>query len=217
MPPIVPSISALVVFFMSILISSSMEPRRTFSTNDDLGIQTIRYYNPQTPLIPHSEFVIVQELFKKNNRSLSNLQVYRLKKSFGYHVSCNQFYKGLQLFTKDVIVHFDSTGKSSGLSGDFISSVAIDTVFKVPMKDAGLLFFKQLISDPLYRDSDSSSQNVSINAELRIYNRNAGSGNTPKKFVLVWKTTLANGGDVPIVYIRADSIQLISYDNGIRY
>jgi hypothetical protein len=190
------------------------------STEDDnkvYGVVNInRIYDQQKRLISDSEFVIVQSLFQKNNLSLSNLQTYRLLTNHGWrYVRCYQYYHGLELFTNDVVIIFDSLGIYSTTSGDLISSIPIDTIPGVKMKDAGILFYDQIVSDPWYKDSLNSFRSRGFSAELGIYNLNAGTGDSQMRFVLTWKITVTNRGDYPVGYVRADSQHLIYYSNGI--
>ena len=206
----------VVVIVMTTFISCK---KNTLTANGDLEnevVKTSRIYNTQTPLVSASEWGSVQGLFQKNNLSLSNLQVYELQTSDGFHyVRCYQFFQGLELFTNDVVFVFDRDDNYSSLGGELITNISIDAVVRTTMYDASTMFFGKIVQDYAYHDSLDSFRYRGFNAELGIYDLNAGIGATQKHFVPVWKITAANGLRYPIGYIRADSLHLIYYFNGI--
>jgi Zn-dependent metalloprotease len=181
-------------------------------------LQTNRIYNTQDQLISDSAMAIVKDLFQKNNVSLSNLQVYRLitEPSGYYHVRCNQFFKGLKLFANEVIFHFKNRFNSS-LTGELITGVTIDTVPKVSVSTAGAWFESQIAQDFQFKDSLNAFRGRGYNAELGIYELKSGVSTMPKNFVLAWKMNVAYSKGYPVGYVRADSLRLIYYDNGVRY
>jgi hypothetical protein len=207
----------VMVILIIILLSCKKQstPTETNSKGNEI-IHINRLYHTHAPLISDSEFVIVQVLFQKNNLSLSNLQVYKLLTNNSYHfVRCYQFIYGLELFTNDVVFVFDGHDNYNSLGGELITSIALDTIPMVTTNDAGTLFFNEIKSDPWYKDSLESFLNYGFNAELGIYDMNTGTSYAPLHFVLVWKLTVTNGMEYPVGFIRADSLHLIYYFNGI--
>lgn len=211
---------SLLVLTTLLVMFISCTKQNSPTQNDKEGIVAVkinRTYHSQTPLVSDSEFVIVQDLFQKNNLSLSNLQVYRLQTDNldRHHVRCYQFYGNLEYFTNEVIFHFNNQDIYYFLSGDLITNISLDTIPKVTATDAGTLFYGEIASDSWYKDSLSSFQRQGLDAELGIYDLNAGISYTPTNFVLAWKMTVANGRDYPVGYVRADSLSLIYYFNGV--
>lgn len=183
-----------------------------------VSVQTNRIYNTRGQIVSDSVMAIVKDLFRENHLSLSNIQVYRLNvgPSGYYHVRCYQFYQGLELFTGRVTFHFKNR-LYYHLSNELITGVALDTMPKISMNTAGIWFDGQIARDPQFKDSLNAFRDHGYNAELGIWDLNSGVSNMPKNFVLAWQLTVANEKKFPIGYVRADSLRLIYYDNGIRY
>jgi Zn-dependent metalloprotease len=182
-------------------------------------LQTTRIYHAHTPLISDSAMAIIQRLFQKNGLTINNLQVVQLSTdNLGYnHVRCLQFFRDIEIFNEEVIFHFNNLDVYYNLSNELIARVDVDTMLKVAMNEASNLFYREIAADPLFQDSLTSFRSQGFNAELGIKNLNAGIGNVPKHFVLAWRMTITNGWKYPFGYIRADSLYLIYYFNGIIY
>lgn len=204
------------IFTIFVLISLLIFISCSSPTESNGLFQTKRVYHTENQLISNSEMAIVQGLFQKNNLSLSNLQVYRLDLHDDYHyVRCYQFYNNLELFTNDVVFTFNNQDILSFIGGDLITSITVDTRPKVSEKDAGTLFYGEIKNDWRFKDSLSSYGGQCFTAELGFYNLNSGMSSAQNNFVLAWKMKIANGSEYPYGYIRADSLRLIYYTNGI--
>jgi hypothetical protein len=185
-------------------------------------VSTNRIYPSLIPTVCDSEFTIVKSLFSKNNLSLSNLKIYRLLEHKGYHVRCYQYYSTfnfryslLELFRNDVVFNFDTNHNFYSLGGELINEVQINFRPKVTIAEASNLFYYELKNDWWYKDSVVAYSNDGFNAELGIYDLNAGFSYAEHNFVLAWRLTTNNGFKYPRAYIRADSLELINYSNGI--
>jgi hypothetical protein len=186
-------------------------------------IKTNRIYPSLIPAVSDSEFAIVKSLFDKNKLSLSNLKVYRLLENQSrYHVRCYQYYNTgsfrnslLEYFRNDVVFNFDKNNNYSSLGGDLINKIEIDIVPKAPMEEASNLFYDEINSDSWQKDSLESYYQEGFNAELGIYDLNAGLSYAEHNFVLSWRVTISNNLSYPQAYVRADSLKLIYYSNGI--
>jgi hypothetical protein len=84
----------------------------------------------------------------------------------------------------------------------------------VASSNANILFCNKISSDRWNKDSLNSFLNYGFNAQLVLYDLNVGTNSAPL-VVLTWKLTVANGSEYPVGYIRADSLSLIYYFNGI--
>jgi hypothetical protein len=186
-------------------------------------IKTNRIYPSLIPAVSDSEFAIVKSLFDKNNLTLSNLKVYQLLENQSrYHVRCYQYYSTvgfrnnlLELFRNDVVFNFDKNNNYSSLGGELINKIYMDIIPKVPMEEASNLFYDEINSDSWQKDSLESYYQEGFNAELGIYDLNAGQSYAEHNFVLSWRITIANNLSYPQAYVRADSLKLIVYWNGI--
>jgi Zn-dependent metalloprotease len=209
--------SAIIVLFFAMIFCACNEQNTPSEADKTELIQINRIYDTQNQLISDYAMNIARNLFQKNGLSLSNLQVWRLNSdNLGHHaVKCYQFYQGLKFYTEDIIFQFDSQDIYYNLSGELFESINIDTIPKIAICDAVTLFYKEIAADNWYKDSLSYFCRQGFNAELGIFNLNSGIGNASKDFVLTWKTTVAGGWKCPVGYIRADSLRLIRYANGV--
>jgi len=178
-------------------------------------VKTFRIYPSFEPLVTDSEYTIVKRLFSKNNLSLSNLKVYRLREQTGYHVRCYQYYDSLEVFSNDVVFSFNLNEIFTFLGGKLIDNINIDFLPKIPMEDASNLFYKEISTDEYQKDSLVAYINYGFNAELGIYDLNAGKSYDQENFVLAWRLTINNNSKYPYAYFRADVLELIYYSNGV--
>lgn len=187
-------------------------------------IKTNRIYPTLISTVSDSEFTIVKSLFAKNNLSLDNLKVYRLLRNKGYHVRCYQYYNFsssfwgnnlLELFTNEMVFNFDTSYNFYSRGGDLINKIGIDVIPKVPKEEASNLFYNEINTDGQQKDSIASYYQEGFNAELGIYDLNVGQSYAQHNFVLCWRITIANNFNYPQAYVRADSLKLLYYWNGI--
>jgi Zn-dependent metalloprotease len=171
---------------------------------------------PDNNLIVESDFNTVKSLFSTNNLSLDNFLVYRLQKDdLGYkHVRCYQYVNNLQVFSDEVIFHFNAQNKYYFLSGEIISGINISSDPKMSKNEAMKLFL-ELVDDDGYYTSNSLKDEC-FQCEIGYYDLNAGTGNETHNFKLAWKIQREDS-DYPFAYINDTDKSKIYYDNGIRY
>jgi hypothetical protein len=205
---------ALSFLILALIIVACKDSSTGNNNGPESMVTTYRIYNTQSPLISDSAMTIVRNLFQNNGLSLNNIQVWRLNSdTLGHTIKCHQFYQGLQLFMQEVYFHFNKQDTYYALTGVMINNITIDTLPKVALNTAGGEFYVQISNDSWYHDSLSAFCNYGFNAELGYFDLNRSSYS--KNFVLAWKITIANGREAPMAYIRADSLQLIQYANGV--
>jgi|GEM_PF-2046769 len=174
-----------------------------------------RIYSSRTHKVSNGDLKTINYLFAKNNITLNNLRVYKLQTDeLGYyHVRCDQYYDGLPLFTEAVIFHFENGGYLYYISGDMIDSINIDTIPDISAESTGVILYKCITSD-----SDSHQvlmkKSTCFEAELGIFDINAGVSYTDKNFVLAWKVEPRNA-ESPHLIINAKTDSLIRYYNGV--
>jgi hypothetical protein len=208
-------IPLLAIIFIS--CKKEQAPTEISETNDCL-VQTNRIYHSMAPLISTSDSILVQSLFQKNNLSLLNIQVWFLSKDVyfvgDHYVFCDQYYHGMHIFPSEVIFWFNDQDILYNTVGELIDRITIDTIPRVTTDSAGILFCHAIATDSLFKNSLSSFRSYGFNAELKINNLDYDKESIPKRFLLVWYLTVANGSKYPAGCVRADSLSLLYYDNG---
>lgn len=171
---------------------------------------------PDYNLIAESDFNTVKSLFSANNLSLDNFLVFRLQKDdLGYkHVRCYQYVNNLQVFSDEVIFHFNTQNQYYFLSGEIISGIDISSNPKMSRSEAVNLFL-DLVDDDGHFNSNNLSDDC-FKCEIGYYDLNAGTGNSTHSFKLAWKIQREDS-DTPFAYIDDTDKSKIYYDNGIRY
>jgi len=169
-------------------------------------------------LISDQDLITVKSLFKSNNLSLDNFQVYRLQKDkLGHnHVRCYQYVNGLNVFYNDVIFHFDNTGHYYFLSGEIFSKIDIDPSPKLDQQAVVQLFLKSVDDDGFYSDNLKEFEDRCFSCELGYWDLNTGISYADLDFRLAWRIK-PEGHDYPVAIINDAENKLIYYDNGIRY
>ena len=171
---------------------------------------------PDNNLIVESDFNTVKSLFSTNNLRLDNFLVYRLQNDqVGHkHVKCYQYVNNLQVFSDDVIFHFNEQNKYDSLSGEIISGINISSDPKMS-KNGAMKLFLELVDDDGYYTSNSLKDEC-FQCEIGYYDLNAGTGNETHNFKLAWKIQREDS-DYPFAYINDTDKSKIYYDNGLRY
>ena len=203
----------IVVFLICII---SCEENISPLEIDGESITLNRIYPTLEPEIPDSLYSIVQNLFNRNNLSLTNLKVFMFTEhDNSKYIRCYQYYQGMEMFTNDVVFWFDKNDNYISLGGDLISQPDLSGQVNVNMNDAARIFYDNLKTDFWYKDSLSDYCSKGFTAELGIYDLNAGFSYTQKNFVYAWKIKVVGKERYPLAYIRADSLLLIYYTNGV--
>jgi hypothetical protein len=165
---------------------------------------------------------IVRTLFRTNNLSLENLRIDRFsaesptdliptaESGIFYHVRCTQFVSGMEVFSQELIYHFKDSNRFYGISGHRVEAPGVDTLPKISMDVALAGFCKSIGDDHVYTDSLESFMRKGFTAELGYYQLEPGH------LTLMWRLNVVDRL-VPESYIRADSIAVPRYDNGVRY
>ena len=171
---------------------------------------------PDQNLIDEADLNTVKSLFSWNVLSLDNFLVYRLQNDqLGHkHVRCYQYINNLQVFSDDVIFHFDAQNKYYFLSGEIISGINISSDPKMSRNDVVKLFLG--LADDDGQDTSNSMKDECFQCEIGYYDLNAGTGNETHNFKLAWKIRREDS-EYPFAYINDTDKSKIYYDNGIRY
>ncbi len=174
-----------------------------------------RIYSSRTHKVSNSELKTINNLFAWNDLTLNNLRVYKLQTvELGYYlVRCDQFYDGLLLITEPVAFHFNNGVYLNYISGDMIDSLNIDTIPNVSVESTGVILYKCITSD-LNSPRVLMEKSTCFEAELGIFDINAGVSYTDKDFVLVWKVEPRNA-ESPQLIINAKTDSLIRYYSGV--
>jgi hypothetical protein len=169
-------------------------------------------------LISDQDLITVKSLFEINHLSLDNFQVYRLQKDeLGYnHVRCYQYVNDLNVFSNDVIFHFDNDDHYYFLSGEIISRIDIDPDPKLDQRTVVKLFLENVKVDEFYSEYLKEFEDGCFLCELGYWDLNAGISYADLDFRLAWRIR-PEGYDYPFAVINDTENQLIYYDNGIRY
>jgi len=175
-----------------------------------------RVYSSRAHEVSNSELKTINNLFARNDLTLNNLRVYKLQTELGFNlVRCDQFYDGLLLITEPVAFQFNNSGYLNYISGDIIDSINIDTIPNISAESTGVILYKCITSD-LNSPRVLMQKSTCFEAELGIFDINAGVSFTDKDFVLVWKVEPRNA-ESPQVIINAKNDSLIRYYNGIYF
>lgn len=169
-------------------------------------------------LISDKELTAVKSLFKSNNLSLDNFQVYRLQlDDLGHHhVRCYQFVNDLNVFSNEVIFHFNKTGHYSSISGEIISEISIDPYPVLDQQAVTQLFLKRGETDEFSSENLRDFKGRCYSCEIGYWDLNAGISYTTPDFRLAWRVK-PEGHDYPVAIINDAESKIIYYDNGIRY
>ena len=173
---------------------------------------------PDNHLISDSELKTVISLFKSNNLNLDNFLIYRLQKDdLGYtHVRCYQYINNLNVFSDDVIFHFDKQGHYYFLSGELISNIDIKPSPSMDVREVIKLFFHNVENDGFYSNNKKQIEDGCFLCELGYFDLNAGTSYASQNFRLVWRIR-PEESEYPYAFINDSDNTLIYYDNGIRY
>jgi Zn-dependent metalloprotease len=207
---------ALYRVLLAMMIITMLSCRNSPTESEIAVVPTNVITHSQISPLTEAEIAIVQKLFKDNKISLSTLQPFRLYNDGGnYIVHCDQVVNGMEIFFHDVAYSFNRDGVVNPVIGDIITSVNVNTTPKVTPASAGNAFYESIAADPFHKSELSSIKNQSFNAEAGYYEINIGKGLPTKQFVLAWKLTIANGTGYPFAFIRADSLIVLYYFNGV--
>lgn len=169
-------------------------------------------------LISDKELVAVKALFKSNNLSLDNFQVYRFQlDDLGHHhVRCYQFVNDINVFSNEVIFHFDKTGHYYFLSGEIISEINIDPSPGLDQQSVIRLFLKRGEADEFQGENLKDLEDKCFSCEIGYWDLNTGISYADTDFRLAWRIK-PEGRDYPVAIINDEENKVIYYDNGIRY
>ncbi len=171
---------------------------------------------PSDQLISDEQLIQAKALLNSASIDYSNYRIYRFEKSFTnyYHIRCHQFVNGLQVFTNDIIFHFDENKNYSYRSGDSITSIALNAKSSLNATELKEIYLNKVIEDPHYERKLRSITKNCINLQFGYYDLNASKGDTTIKMVKAWKINPLNS-DAPKMYVNDENSEIISYHNGI--
>jgi hypothetical protein len=208
--------TSLLFVFITAFFLISCEENISPLEIDGESITLNRIYPSLDPEIPDSLYSIVQNLFNRNNLSLTNLKVFMFTEhDNSKYIRCYQYYQSMEMFTNDVVFWFDRNDNYFSLGGDLINQPDLSGQVNVNMYDAAKIFYDNLKTDFWYKDSLSEFCSRGFTAELGIYDLNAGTSDSQKNFVYAWRIKVFGKDRFPVAYIRADSLLLIYYTNGV--
>jgi hypothetical protein len=171
---------------------------------------------PKQHLISDQELNTVKSLFESNNLSLDNFLVYWLQRDdLGYtHVRCYQYINNLNVFSNEVIFHFDKQNHYCILSGELISDINIRPYPSMSTWEVGKLFLQSIKNDGYNSDKIKQYEDGCFFCELGYYDLNAGISYASQNFKLAWKIRPENS-EYPIAYINDSDNSVIYYFSGI--
>jgi hypothetical protein len=193
--------------------------------DEHLNPPVTRLYPNMVHQISDSDMTIVRTLFQANNLSLENLRITRFsaesptdlvptaEPGIFYHVICDQFVSGMEVFDQDVIYHFKQPTRFYHQTGRRIDKLLLDTIPRVSIIDACSSFCNSVAADASYADSLTSFMKRGFTAELGFRGLYGGSG----PIVLMWRLRVSGGFEYPRSYIRADTLAMPEYWNGFIY
>jgi hypothetical protein len=173
---------------------------------------------PGNYLISLSDLETIRTLFDSNKLSLDNFVIkWFLKDDLEYfHVGCHQYINNLNIFSDDVIFHFDPQGHYISISGEIISYMKVRSVPSLCIGRVIELFLQNVENDGFYSRNLQQIKDGCISCELGYWDLNSGISYADQNFTLAWRIKPFNSY-YPWALINDMSNSLIFYDNGIRY
>lgn len=169
-------------------------------------------------LISDEQLVKAELLLNAANLDYSNYQIYRFEKSFlnSQHIRCHQFMNGLQIFTEDIIFHFDENNDYQFSSGDAINSIALDNKSKMSQNELKKIYINRIKKDSHAKNYLNKITRNCLEMQFGYYDLNAGKGDSTIIMKKVWKITPLNS-DSPKMFVNDDNSEVISFHNGVVY
>lgn len=175
--------------------------------------------SPDTIFISEDDLIAVKSLFDLNHIVDHSFQFYGFQHdNLGYyHVRCNQFVNGLQLFRENLIFHFKPDKTYSSLSGDLIAQIDLDTIPSMAQDSVIEKYLEELDKDDFYKmmgDVEKIKQGC-FDIEFGYFDLNDWMGIAEPNYIKAWKVN-PKGRENPHAYINDLTSTLFSYDNGVR-
>jgi Zn-dependent metalloprotease len=173
--------------------------------------------SPKITLLSESEMEEIKYLFNYNQLDYTKYLFTRYTKDeLGYkRVRCYQFANNLRVFSNELIFPFDMFNNYSGVAGNIINEINLDTKPLQEQDEVVDRFIEKMNQDEEHI-KDKKNKKTCFNLEFGYYDLNAGTGDTNKIFTKAWKIESTNN-DYPFAYINDNNLEIIYYDNGIRY
>jgi hypothetical protein len=187
-----------------------------FSCEDLKNCPDVIKGKPENNIVSEADFNTINSLFSGNNLNIEIFLPYRIQSDeLGHkHVRCYQYVNNLQVFSDEVIFHFNAQNQYYSLSGEIISGINKSPDSGMSRKDAERLFLKLADEDGRYSSKDLNDK--CLQCELGYYDMNAGTGTGAHDFKLAWKIK-PEDSDYPYAFINDTDKLGIYYDNGVRY
>ena len=170
--------------------------------------------SPDSSLISTSDMDTIRSLFDANRLNLDNLFFtwFRKDEINHFHVGCNQYINSLNVFTGELIFHFDSLGNYTGLSGEIIPEIKTKPIHSLCIGHVIELFLHNVEKDNVYRLQ--KIKEGCLRCELGYWDLNLEKNNMATNFTVAWWVKPIDS-NYPFAYIDDTNDSLIFYNNGI--
>lgn len=186
-------------------------------TESNFCIHTI-HSSPAKTILTQAEMDTIQYLFDRNNLDYSNYLFYSFERDElgDHHVRCYLFVNHLEVFTNDLIFHFNAQDDYYFLSGHPVNTINLDTLSSMQPNWVVAKFVTQVVKDNIYIGNKDDIINGCFELQFGYYDVNTGTSYVPKNFTKAWKVKPVNR-EYPYAYINDRNSAIIYYDNGIRF
>jgi len=172
--------------------------------------------SPNDNLVSVENQVLAENLFSINDIDYTNLQITKVQKDEmnNYHIRCNQFMNGLQIFTSDLIFHFDENEEYYLLSGDLVNDILLNNQSSLDIEILINKYLNRVQNDNFNKSKIDEIIKNCLDLQFGYFDLNAGISNQPLNIVKAWKITPHNK-EYPKLYVNDNTSAIIYYDNGI--
>lgn len=172
--------------------------------------------SPNDDLVSTEKKELAEHLFTINEIDYVNLQITKVQKDEmdNYHVRCNQFINGLQIFTSDIIFHFNKNGEFYGLSGDLVDNISLNNQSDLGIDILKNKYLNEVQNDIFYKSEIGEIIENCLDLQFGYFDLNAGISYQPLKIVKAWKIT-PHDKEFPKLYVNDNTSENIYYDDGI--
>ena len=204
-------IIALILLFTAYSCSKKDDEDKNFQ-----ACATVISESPNDTIVSEEDQNLAENLFNANQIDYANLQITKVQKDkYGNaHIRCNQFMNGLQIFTSDLIFHFDEKDEYAPVSGDLVNEIHLDNQSSLDNDISTSLYLNEVQNDSFYKFKINEIIKNCLDLQFGYYDLNAGISYKPLNIVKAWKITPHNKG-YPVLYVNDATSEIIYYHNGI--
>lgn len=172
--------------------------------------------SPSDNLVSVENQVLAENLFSINNIDYTNLQITNVQKDEmnNYHIRCNQFMNGLQIFTSDLIFHFDENEEYYLLCGDLVNDIPLNNQSSLDIEILINKYLNRVQNDNFNKSKIDEIIKNCLDLQFGYFDLNAGISDQPLNIVKAWKITPHNI-EYPKLYVNDNTSEIIYYDTGI--